>query len=126
VLEEVLRVIGMVLLSIGLFAIVVSAIGFHRFKNFYLRLHALTVGTIWGCIFPLFGMALVAVTLDDLGVYRWFIAGASVVTAVIVLMLAPAGSHAIARAVHRAKVARVQPCLADLLDSELCEGDKHG
>lgn len=118
--ETALRVIGLGLLVLGGFASVVSAIGFHRFKNFYLRLHALTVGTIWGCVFPLIGASLLAVTLNELGIYKWFVAGASFVASVIIFMLAPAGSHAIARAVHKAKVARVQPCVADLLDKDLC------
>lgn len=118
--ELALRILGLSLLVLGGFASLVSAIGFHRFKNFYLRLHALTVGTIWGCVYPLIGASLLTTTLNELGVYKWFIAGASFITAVIVLMLAPAGSHAIARAVHKAKVARVQPCIADLLDKDLC------
>lgn len=114
------RIIGALLLLLGAFASLVSAIGFHRFKNFYLRLHAATVGTIWGCVYPLVGAALIALTVDELGAYKWFLAGSSVVAAFIVLILAPAGSHALARAVHRARVARVQPCLVDKLDPELC------
>jgi len=119
-LVTILRVIGSALLILGAFASVVSAIGFHRFKNFYLRLHAATVGTIWGAVYPLVGASLIAITLEDLGAQRWFIAGASFVAALIILILAPAGSHALARGVHKAKVARVQPCLADKLDPELC------
>lgn len=120
ILVLILRVVGSMLLVLGGFASLVSAVGFHRFKNFYLRLHAATVGTIWGSVYPLIGAALIALTLEDLGVYRWFVAGASLVTAMIVLILAPAGSHALARAVHRAKIARVQPCKADMLDPGLC------
>jgi len=119
-LETVLRILGLALITLGAFASIVSSIGFHRFKNFYLRLHALTVGTIWGCVYPLLGTSILSTTLVELGNYRWFVAGASFVTAVIILLLAPAGSHAIARAIHRARVARVQPCVADLLDKELC------
>ncbi|MEM0026385.1 MAG: monovalent cation/H(+) antiporter subunit G [Ignisphaera sp.] len=119
-IEAVLRGVGAALLCLGAFAGLVSAIGFYRFKNFYLRLHAATVGTIWGCVFPLIGASLISVTMDELGEAKWFAAGASIVTAVIVFLLAPAGSHALARAVHKARVARVQPCISDALDPNLC------
>ena len=118
--ELILRILGLGLITLGGFASLISAIGFHRFRNFYLRLHAATIGTIWGCVYPLIGASLLSITLVDLGAYRWFIAGASFMTALIVLILSPAGSHAIARAVHKARVARVQPCIADLLDKDLC------
>lgn len=120
VIELALRIIGLGLIVLGGFASLISAIGFHRFKNFYLRLHAATIGTIWGCVYPLTGASLLSITLSELGAYRWFIAGASLVAAIIILILAPAGSHAIARGVHKAKIARVQPCIADLLDKDLC------
>lgn len=119
-LQLVLRLIGSSLLVLGSFAGLVSAIGFHRFKNFYLRLHASTIGSIWGTVYPLIGASLLAVTIEELGVYKWFTAGASFIAALIILMLSPAGSHALSRAVHKAKVARVQPCIADLLDKDLC------
>lgn len=116
----VLRLIGSALLLLGGISSVISSIGFHRFKNFYLRLHAATVGTIWGCVYPLVGLAMIALSMNDLGAYRWSIAGSSLASAVIILMLAPAGSHALARAVHRARASRVQPCIKDVLDPELC------
>lgn len=119
-LETILRSMGMALLTLGAFAGIVSAIGFHRFKNFYLRLHAATVGTIWGSVFPLIGVSIIALSTSELGVQRWFTAGVSIIAAVLILILAPAGSHALARAVHRSKMARVEPCIADLLDPELC------
>ncbi|MEZ0394708.1 MAG: monovalent cation/H(+) antiporter subunit G [Desulfurococcaceae archaeon] len=115
-----LRAVGSALMVLGAFASIVSAIGFHRFKNFYLRLHAATVGTIWGSVYPMFGASLVALTLEDLGTSRWFVAGAGVLTAFIVLVLGAAGSHALARGVHRARLARVQPCVDDALDRTLC------
>lgn len=119
-LQALAQLLGLFLLTLGAFAALVSAIGFHRFKNFYLRLHAATVGTIWGTVYPLIGAALIAATLEDLGVYRWFVAGSSLVTAAIIVLLSPAGSHALARGVHRGRVARVQPCLKDMLDESLC------
>lgn len=120
ILQTIAQLLGLFLLVLGGFAALVSAIGFHRFKNFYLRLHAATVGTIWGTVYPLIGAALIAATIEDLGVYRWFMAGASLVTAAIIVLLSPAGSHALARGVHRGRVVRVQPCLKDMLDESLC------
>ncbi|MEM3926489.1 MAG: monovalent cation/H(+) antiporter subunit G [Desulfurococcaceae archaeon] len=122
-LGSVLTYIGVVLVVLGGFAIIVSAIGMHRFKNFYLRLHAATVGTIWGCVFPVIGVSLIAFSMEELDPYRWFMGGAGLVTAFTVLILAPAGSHALARATHRAKVEVVKPCVYNALDRELCVGD---
>ncbi|MEM4717982.1 MAG: monovalent cation/H(+) antiporter subunit G [Desulfurococcaceae archaeon] len=120
IVVQIIQIIGLALISLGGLASLISSIGFHRFKNFYLRLHALTISTIWGCVYPLIGVSLYSLTIIDLGIYRYFIAGASLITALIVLFLAPAGSHAIARAVHRSKIIRVKPCIADLLNEDLC------
>lgn len=116
----ILRVIGSALVCLGAFAAVVSAIGFHRFKNFYLRLHASTVGTIWGTVYALIGAALISLTIEEFGATKWFIFGNIIVSAILVFLLGSAGSHTLARGVHKARVARVQPCVADKLDPELC------
>lgn len=116
----ILRYIGSALVILGCFSSIVGALGLHRFRNFYLRLHAATVSTIWGSVYPIVGLSLIAMSLDALGAYRWFVAGAGLVTAFIVLILAPAGSHALARGVHRSRTARVEPCLRDALDETLC------
>ncbi|MET1160386.1 MAG: monovalent cation/H(+) antiporter subunit G [Thermoprotei archaeon] len=108
----------------GAISDLIASIGMHRFKNFYLRLHAATIGTIWGAFVPMIGASLVAIGYEPLGIYRWFVAGAALVTAVLTLILAPAGSHALARATHRAKLVKVEPCLADHLDESMCvKGD---
>lgn len=120
VLYILLRYIGAALVVLGCFSSIVGALGLHRFRNFYLRLHAATVSTIWGSVYPIIGLSLISMTLETLGMYRWFIAGAGLVTAFIVLILAPAGSHALARGVHRSRTARVEPCVKDVLDETLC------
>lgn len=120
ILMLALRLVGFALLLLGGVSSVISAIGFHRFKNFYLRLHAATIGTIWGSVYPLIGLALLALSTEELEAYKWSIAGASFASAIILLILAPAGSHALARAVHRARVSHVQPCIKDALNPELC------
>lgn len=123
-LETILTYVGAILVMLGGFASIVSAIGMHRFKNFYLRLHAATVGTIWGCVFPIIGISLIAFSMEELDPYRWFMGGAGLVTAFIILVLAPVGSHALARATHRARVEVVKPCVYNALDHTLCVGEE--
>jgi len=117
---DVLIYIGLALIGLGAVSDLIAAIGMNRFKNFYLRLHAATIGTIWGAFTPIIGASLVAIGYEELGEYRWFMAGAGVVTAVLILILAPAGSHALARATHRARVVKVEPCVVDRLDESMC------
>ncbi|MEL9908356.1 MAG: monovalent cation/H(+) antiporter subunit G [Desulfurococcus sp.] len=118
--EIILEYIGLALLCLGAIASLIGAIGMHRLRNFYLRLHAATVITIWGGVYPIVGASILAMVMPELGVYRWFMAGAGFVTAFIILILAPAGSHALARAVHRSRTALVEPCVYDAIDSEMC------
>ncbi|MCD6488856.1 MAG: monovalent cation/H(+) antiporter subunit G [Desulfurococcales archaeon] len=116
--DYILVIIGEVLIAIGIFCDLVASIGMLRFPNFYVRLHAATLGTIGGAVVPLIGAALVAAGSDFLGTYRWFMAGGAVITAILVLMLAPAGSHALARAAHRSGAAKVFPKIADHLEED--------
>ena len=110
--------IGEILVGIGVLCDLIGAIGMLRFPNFYLRLHAATVGTIGGAFVPLIGVALMAIGSTYLGIYRWFVAGGAIVTAFLILILAPAGSHALARATHHAKVTPVQPKVVDHLEED--------
>jgi len=120
VFEIVLITIGLALIVLGAISDLIGSIGLNRFKNFYLRLHAATVGTIWGAFVPIIGSSIIALFYKPLGTYRFFVAGASLVTAVLILLLAPAGSHALARATHRAGIAKVEPCIVDHLDESMC------
>ena len=117
-LNDVLILIGEVAIGLGAFVDVVAAIGMLRFPNFYVRLHAATLGTIGGAFLPLIGASLVAVGAEFLGIYRWFMAGGSFVTALLILILAPAGSHALARAAHRSRAAIVEPKVVDHLEED--------
>lgn len=110
--------IGEILVGIGVLCDLIGAIGMLRFPNFYLRLHAATVGTIGGAFVPLIGVALIAIGSNYLGMYRWFVAGGAIITAFLILILAPAGAHALARATHRAKVTPVQPKVVDHLEED--------
>ena len=121
----ILVIIGEILITIGVLCDVIAAIGMLRFPNFYVRLHAATVGTIGGAFVPLIGAALIASGCEFLGGYRWFMTGGALVTAVLILILAPAGSHALARAAHKSKVAIVKPKVVDHLEEdEQSEGGK--
>lgn len=119
-IEDILVIAGMIMVGLGAVADLIAAIGLNRFKNFYLRLHAATVGTIWGAFVPLIGASLIATGCECLGMYRWFIAGGGLIAALLVLILAPAGSHALARATHRSGIVRVEPCVVDQLDESMC------
>ena len=52
-----------------------------------------------------------------------FMAGAAVVTAVLILIIAPAGSHVLARATHRSKTVPVEPKVIDMLEEESKGGE---
>jgi multicomponent Na+:H+ antiporter subunit G len=118
----VLVIIGEILVTVGAICDLIAAIGINRFPNFFVRLHALTVGTIGGAFVPLIGIALIALGAEFLGVYRFFMAGASVIAAILLLFLAPVGSHAIARAAHRSKAAVVHPKIVDRLEEDREKG----
>ncbi len=117
-LEWALVIVGEVLVSIGVFFDVVAAIGMLRFPNFFVRLHAATIGAIGGAFVPLIGVALMAAGCPFLGKYRWFVAGAAAITAVLVLLLAPVGSHLLAKAAHESKAAVVEPKVVDFLEED--------
>ncbi len=117
-IDLILIYLGEILVGIGVLCDLIGAIGMLRFPNFYLRLHAATVGTIGGAFVPLIGAALIAIGSPYLGMYRWFMAGGAIVTAFLILILAPAGAHALARATHHAKVAPVQPKVVDHLEED--------
>ncbi len=117
-LSDIIIYIGEILVAIGVFCDLAASIGMLRFPNFYVRLHAATVGTIGGAFVPLIGVALIAVGADWLGIYRFFLAGASIVTAIIIIILAPVGSHVLARAAHRARLVKVEPKVVDHLEED--------
>ncbi|MCS7110643.1 MAG: monovalent cation/H(+) antiporter subunit G [Ignisphaera sp.] len=110
-----LVVVGQILVAVGVFCDFVAALLMIRFPNFYVRLHALTIGSIGGAVVPAIGAALIAAGSPFLGMYRWFLAGGALVTALFIFILGGAGAHAIARATYRAKAAEYRPCYVDQL-----------
>ncbi len=99
--------IGAVLITIGGICDLLGAIGLLKFPNFYVRLHAATVGTIGGAVVPLFGVAFLALGMEI--PHKYAIAGASFVTGIIVLLAAPAGATALAYAAHKARIVDWKP-----------------
>ncbi|CAB50375.1 monovalent cation/H(+) antiporter subunit G [Pyrococcus abyssi] len=109
---SILFYIGSALIVIGALCDLFGALGLLRFPNFYVRLHAATVGTIGGAVVPLLGVSLVAVSLNLLA-----IAGASFITAIIILLAAPAGAHALAYAAHRSGIVKWKPKVDHLAEA---------
>ena len=116
-IDLVLVIVGAILVSIGAFCSIVGAIGMLRFPNFFVRIHASTVGSIGGAFVPILGAALITLGSDFLE-YKWLYFGSLLITAIIVMLVSPAGSHALARATHRTKVAPVQPKVVDHLEED--------
>ena len=66
---EILIYIGLIMMGVGAISDLIASIGMNRFRNFYLRLHAATIGTIWGAFVPIIGASLVALGYEPLGYY---------------------------------------------------------
>jgi len=115
ILSWITVIIGEVFVAIGIFCDIMAAIGLFKFPNFYIRIHALTLGTIGGAVLPLIGVALIACGCDFLGMYKWYITGGSIVAAILILILAPAGSHAIARSAYKSRTVFPWPQIVDEL-----------
>lgn len=107
------RFVGAVIVLVGAFYDLTGSIGMLRFPNFFTRLHAATVGAIGGSVLPMLGVSIYAASEPALGEYRWFMAGASAVAAIIILIVAPAGTHALARAAYRSGSAPKEPYTYD-------------
>jgi len=114
----ILIVIGLILIAIGVFCDFIGAIGLIRLPNFYTRLHAATVGAIGGAVVPIIGAAILALGYEPLGETRFILAGVAFATSIVMMILAQAGSHALARAAYRARAAPTQPIIYDALAEE--------
>lgn len=115
-IEQVLFWLGSALFIIGGVFDLLAAIGMLRFPNFYVRLHAATIGAIYGAVLPLIGISLIALGSPQIpGNYT--IAGASFVTALILLVVAPVGSHVLAHAAHKSKSVSWSP-IVDMLEED--------
>ncbi len=119
--EEVVLYVGIALVSIGAAYDLIAGIGMVRFPNFFVRLHAATIGAVGGAALPLFGIALISFVSDQLGPYRYGVGAVCLLTAVIILITAPTGSHILAYAAHKARAAPRKPCVHDALEGGECD-----
>lgn len=116
-IDQLFTIVGGAMVVTGVACDLIAAIGMLRFPNFFVRLHAATIGTIGGSFLPILGAGLIALGTDFLA-YKWLFFGGLIITAILVLLVAPAGSHALARAAHRSKVSKVEPKLIDHLEED--------
>ena len=116
-IESILFWLGSALFIVGGVFDLIGAIGMVRFPNFYVRLHAATIGGIYGAVLPLMGISLMALGIPELP-GRFAIAGASFVTAIVLLVVAPVGSHVLAYAAHKSKSVDWSPVVDKLLEDE--------
>ncbi|MEM2008845.1 MAG: monovalent cation/H(+) antiporter subunit G [Ignisphaera sp.] len=121
-LNLILVIIGQIMVAIGLLCDIIAAILMIRFPNFYVRLHALTIGSIGGAVVPMIGAGLIALGSPFLGDHRWYLAGGAFVAAFFTFILGGAGTHAISRAAHRSKTVVLDPCYVDHLAED--KGEK--
>ncbi len=110
--------VGAILLVLGGVLDVIAAIGVNRFKNFYLRLHAVTIGCIGGGFYPLIGVALITLASDYPLLFKTYVAGVSIVTAILVALVSPTGSHVLARASYVSGEVRPEPIVVDRLGED--------
>ena len=95
-------IIGGILVFIGGVFDLVASIGINKFPDFYTRLHAVTIGAIGGAVYPILGSAIMALGLLHLSAYtKLTYILPMLLTAVLILITAPTGSHAVARAAYR-------------------------
>jgi len=116
VISLILVVVGLALVAIGVFFDFVGALGLLRLPNFYTRLHAATAGAIGGAVVPMLGASILALGAEYLGPQRFFLAGAAFAGSILLMILAQAGSHALARATYISREAPTAPIKYDALE----------
>ncbi len=95
-------IIGGALIFIGGLYDLIAAIGVNKFPDFYTRLHAVTIGAIGGAVYPIIGATIMVLgnTELPLSVRASYILPMILIAALIIIT-APTGSHAVARAAYR-------------------------
>lgn len=116
-IDAILFYTGLTLVFIGGICDLLGSLGLLKFPNFYVRLHAATIGAIGGAVVPLIGVSLIALGSDFLP-NKYAIAGASFVTAIIILIVAPTGSHALAYAAHKSGIVKWKPVCDHLKEDQ--------
>jgi multicomponent Na+:H+ antiporter subunit G len=118
-IEEIIFIIGSIAILLGAIYDLIAAIGILRFPDFYMRTHAATVGTIGGAALPVFGAGLVSLVYYPLGEQRFFMAGIAFTVGVLILLIAPTGSHSLVSAVYFGKVGKKPKLVVDHLEEDL-------
>ncbi|NJF24217.1 monovalent cation/H(+) antiporter subunit G [Thermococcus sp. Bubb.Bath] len=118
-IDQIIFVIGSIAILIGAIYDLIAAIGMLRFVDFYMRTHAATVGTIGGAALPVFGAGLVALVYHPLGGQRFFMAGIAFTVGVLILIIAPTGSHSLVSAVYFGKIGKKPKLVVDHLEEDL-------
>ncbi|MEM0099667.1 MAG: monovalent cation/H(+) antiporter subunit G [Desulfurococcaceae archaeon] len=100
ILHTLMELIGLILLIIGAVFELIGAIGILRLPSFYTRMHALTITTIGGAVVPLIGVAFLAISETSAGSGGLYLAMLCIVSAIMILVVAPTGSHSLIRAAY--------------------------
>jgi multicomponent Na+:H+ antiporter subunit G len=111
--EQVLFWVGSIMLIAGGVFDLLASLGLLRFPNFYVRLHAATIGAVYGAFMPLIGVSLLALSLEDFPA-KYMFAGGAFITGLIILIVAPIGSHVLAYAAHKSKSVKWEPVVDHL------------
>jgi len=106
VIDALLFYTGLVIVVAGGVLDVIASIGFFRLKDFYMRLHAATIGAIGGGFYPLIGLALIALSLDVDIYFKAYVSGVCIIAAILVALGSPAGSHILAKAAYHSGEAK--------------------
>ncbi|MEM4501918.1 MAG: monovalent cation/H(+) antiporter subunit G [Ignisphaera sp.] len=115
---EAVELVGIVLLLIGGFFELTGAIGVLRLPNFFSRIHAATASAIGGTVVPLIGLALVALAQIEMGWERVYLASLCIVSAILILLVAPAGSQALMRAACMSRYREIEDDEAEATERE--------
>jgi len=118
-IDQIIFIIGSIAILLGAIYDLIAAIGLLRFGDFYMRTHAATVGTIGGAALPVFGAGLVALVYHPLGAQRFFMAGIAFTVGILILVIAPTGSHSLVSAVYFGKIGRKPKLIVDHLEEDL-------
>jgi multicomponent Na+:H+ antiporter subunit G len=94
-------------LLVGLFFMLVGAIGLHRLPDAYIRLHGASICVTLG----LTGMLIAAV--EQLG--SWAVLSKALMTLVFTFVATPIGSHLLAKAAHHGRLEQWDETLGDEL-----------
>jgi len=119
IIEDLIFILGSIAILLGAIYDLIAAIGLLRFNDFYMRTHAATVGTVGGAVVPVFGAGLVALVYHPLGAQRFFMAGIAFTVGVLILLIAPTGTHSIVSAVYFGRVGKKPPLVVDQLEEDL-------